>query len=33
MRDSCHISLLLNGQEQVLIIPHEFTLTSTEVRE
>lgn len=26
-----HISLLHNGQEQVLTIPHEFALSTTEV--
>ena len=31
MQDSCHIFLVLNGQEQVLTIPHEFTLSGTEV--
>jgi antitoxin VapB len=31
MQDSCHISLLSNGQEQVLTIPHEFSLPGTEV--
>jgi antitoxin VapB len=31
MQNSCHISLLTNGQDQVLTIPHEFALSSTEV--
>ena len=31
MRNSCHISLLTSGKDQVLTIPHEFTLSGTEV--
>ena len=31
MPNSCHISLLANGQNQVLTIPHEFALPNTEV--
>ena len=31
MQNSCHVSLLSSGQEQVLTIPHEFTLAGTEV--
>ncbi|MBC6418787.1 MAG: AbrB/MazE/SpoVT family DNA-binding domain-containing protein [Prochloron sp. SP5CPC1] len=31
MPNSCHVSLLLNGQNQILTIPHEFALSSTKV--
>jgi antitoxin VapB len=31
MQNSCHVSLLTSGQDQVLTIPHELTLSSTEV--
>jgi len=31
MQNSCHISLLTNGQDQILTIPHEFALPGTEV--
>jgi antitoxin VapB len=31
MSNSCHISLLANGQNQVLTIPQEFALPNTEV--
>lgn len=31
MQNSRHVSLIINGQEQVLNIPHEFTLSGTEV--
>ncbi len=31
MQDSCHISLLSNGQDQVLTIPREFSIPGTEV--
>ena len=31
MQNSRHVSLLTNGQNQILAIPHEFTLSSTEV--
>jgi antitoxin VapB len=31
MPNWCHVSLLQNGQSQVLTIPHEFTLPDTEV--
>lgn len=31
MQNSCHISLLANGKDQVLTIPHEFALSATEV--
>lgn len=31
MRNSCHVSLLTNGHDQVLTIPHEFALSGTEV--
>ena len=31
MRNSCHVSLLNSGKDQVLTIPHEFTLSGTEV--
>lgn len=32
MPNSCHVYLLRDGQNQVLTIPHEFVLPSTEVR-
>jgi antitoxin VapB len=31
MQNSCHVSLLTSGQDQVLTIPHELALSSTEV--
>jgi len=31
MLNSHYISLTINGQDQVLTIPHEFALSSTEV--
>ena len=31
MQNSRHVSLLTNGQDQVLTIPHEFALSYTEV--
>ena len=31
MPNSCHVYLLKDGQHQVLTIPDEFALTSTEV--
>ena len=31
MQNSRHVSLLISGQDQVLTIPHEFTLSGTEV--
>ena len=31
MQNSRHVSLLTNGQDQVLTIPHEFALSDTEV--
>jgi antitoxin VapB len=31
MQNSCYVSLLTSGQDQVLTIPHELTLSSTEV--
>jgi antitoxin VapB len=31
MSNSCHVYLLRDGQNQVLTIPHEFVLPSTEV--
>ncbi|WP_448573207.1 antitoxin [Trichothermofontia sp.] len=31
MQSSCHVCLLAKGQDQVLTIPHEFALPSTEV--
>ncbi|AFZ02781.1 antitoxin [Calothrix sp. PCC 6303] len=31
MQNSQHVSLLTNGQDQVLTIPHELALSSTEV--
>ncbi len=31
MQNSRHVSLLTNGQDQVLTIPHEFALSGTEV--
>jgi antitoxin VapB len=31
MQNTRHVSLSTNGQEQVLTIPHEFTLLGTEV--
>jgi len=31
MQNSRHVSLLINGQDQVLTIPHEFALSGTEV--
>lgn len=31
MKNSLHVSLLTNGQDQVLTIPYEFTLSGTEV--
>ncbi|KKD39630.1 MAG: AbrB/MazE/SpoVT family DNA-binding domain-containing protein [Limnoraphis robusta] len=31
MLNSCHVSLLRNGQDQVLTIPPEFALSGTEV--
>lgn len=31
MPNSCYVALLSNGQEQVLTIPHEFALSSTEI--
>jgi antitoxin VapB len=31
MQNLHHVSLLTSGQEQVLTIPHELTLSSTEV--
>ena len=31
MPNSCHISLLANGKNQVLTIPQEFALPNTEV--
>jgi antitoxin VapB len=31
MQNSLHVSLLINGQDQVLTIPREFALLSTEV--
>ncbi|EDZ93657.1 MAG: AbrB/MazE/SpoVT family DNA-binding domain-containing protein [Limnospira sp. PMC 1291.21] len=31
MQNSRHVSLLTNGQDQVLTIPHELALSGTEV--
>ena len=31
MQNPCHVSLLTNGQDQVLTIPHELALSGTEV--
>lgn len=31
MLNPCHVSLLSDGQHQVLNIPHEFALPGTEV--
>lgn len=31
MPNPCHVSLLASGQDQVLTIPNEFTLPSSEV--
>ncbi|MEM8501902.1 MAG: AbrB/MazE/SpoVT family DNA-binding domain-containing protein [Cyanobacteria bacterium P01_D01_bin.1] len=31
MQNSRHVSLLVNGRDQVLTIPHEFALSATEV--
>lgn len=31
MPNSCYVSLAPNGQDQILTIPHEFALSSTEV--
>ena len=31
MSNSCHVSLITNGQDQILTIPQEFTLSGTEV--
>ncbi|NJL36381.1 MAG: AbrB/MazE/SpoVT family DNA-binding domain-containing protein [Leptolyngbyaceae cyanobacterium RM2_2_4] len=31
MQNSCHVSLSIDGQDQVLNIPHEFALSGTEV--
>ncbi|MGK7898650.1 MAG: antitoxin [Xenococcus sp. (in: cyanobacteria)] len=31
MPNSCHVSLVSNGQNQILTIPSEFTLSGTKV--